>query len=121
MAITCLNGFLILSLFSVAYEMTIYVVRHSSDPPIVDAEEKVEPQIGSSLSIRDSSLRPQKTIGEASICGVINMLSNIFAFLVVLGLTPILNGGNVFDVLIADLIFAVVISMAMGLMLIYKA
>jgi hypothetical protein len=35
-----------------------------------------------------------KGIGEATICGCVNMTANLIGFLIVLGLTPILEGGD---------------------------
>lgn len=60
MAATILNGFFNLADFSIAYEMTIFIVR-------------------------------EKNVGEATICGFINLLANAFGFAFIMGLTPLLN------------------------------
>ena len=59
-----MNGFFNLAQYSVAHEMPLYQAN----------------------SI--------KGIGEATICGCVNMTANLIGFLVVLGLTPILEGSN---------------------------
>ena len=37
---------------------------------------------------------PELGIGEATVCGFINVLANLFGFLLILGLTPLLNNGE---------------------------
>ena len=57
-----INGFFNLAQYSVAYEMPLYQAREN------------------------------KGIGEATICGCVNMTANLIGFVVVLILTPILEG-----------------------------
>jgi hypothetical protein len=38
--------------------------------------------------------RDIKGIGEATVCGCINMTANLIGFVIVLGLTPVLEGGE---------------------------
>ena len=68
-----INGFFNLAQFSVAYEMPVHISSQ------IAQENKLE-------------------IGEATVCGCVNMTANLIGFIVVLGLTPVLEGKNLVEI-----------------------
>lgn len=59
--------------------------------------------------------------GEATACGVINMVSNLIAFIMILGLTPLLNNEEPIDVIITSSLFFGVLVIAFLLMICVKS
>ena len=55
-------------------------------------------------------------IGEATSGGFINFISNIFGFILVMIMTPILNNGESYDVMICFIIFGFSLILAIILM-----
>lgn len=59
-------------------------------------------------------------VGEATVCGVVNTLANLFGFVLILGLTPILQGQTKVDTLINNAILLGILILAVILMIIPK-
>jgi hypothetical protein len=60
-------------------------------------------------------------VGEATNVGFINVISNLVGFLLVLGLTPLLNYYAPLYVFISSAIFLVILVIALGLIFMVKA
>lgn len=58
--------------------------------------------------------------GEATVCGVVNLLANALGFAFILGLTPLLDGATKEDVLWTSLTLLGVLLLALTLMLISR-
>ena len=82
----CLNGFFNLGVFSIAFEMAVFVAKPYN-------------------------------VGEATNCGFINAMSNFVGFILVLGLTPLLNINDQYDVFITTIILLVVLAISLVLIL----
>ena len=58
--------------------------------------------------------------GEATVCGVVNLLANALGFAFILGLTPLLDGATKGDVLITSEILLSILTISLILMISVK-